>query len=163
MSERVIVDGSLNALLAAGSIAQDDDEPSYFRPTSQNFDTPVFGLGLDTKHQHFDDFPPDHDFVDLQAQLCPSCVLGYGIKSRSLFTISITRITAVDWVDSVIESLVVESRTKRLLLGLVDQHRRNKEHSLTDIIPSKGKVMKLLHLRNHSAGFFFFLTNLFRD
>jgi hypothetical protein len=47
----------------------------------------------------------------------------------------------VTWAEDAVDSLVLEDGTKKLLVGLVQQHRSsNNKSSVSDMIPQKGKV-----------------------
>ena len=109
------------------------------------YERSVVGTGLDPEHASFDDFPPAESFSDLHAQLCPSSVIGFAIKSREWFRISISRIKDVDWATDALEHLVLERRTKDMLVALVEQHRNNRDKVISDVIKSKGKVRHRIH------------------
>lgn len=104
------------------------------------YESAVVGAGLDQDHAELDDFPRDKVFSDLQAQLCPSWVYCYSIKTKTFYQVSVSRIKDVEWETDVLKSLVIEEKRKKMLVGLVQQHRKNKSEMLSDITPSKGKV-----------------------
>jgi hypothetical protein len=117
------------------------------RPESSRtiYEDVTTSIGLTSEYQHFDNFPKDEDFNDLQAQLCPSTTICYAVKSRMWYVIAISRTEEVEWQgDDTLEQLVLEESTKKMLTSLVRQHQANKERILSDIIPSKGKVWYLL-------------------
>lgn len=103
-------------------------------------EVPIVPSALNDSYSRFDDFNPENEFGALQAQLCPATVWCYAIRSRSWFSISIAGLRAVDWVTEAFEHLVLEDWKKKMVHGLVQQHRKYKDQTLADVIPSKGKV-----------------------
>ncbi|KAK4224660.1 putative atpase aaa+ type core [Podospora fimiseda] len=103
------------------------------------YEWPVHGAGMDEDFAEFDDFPRDRPFTDRQAQLCPSSVLCYAIKSRAWYEVSLSKLKDVEWDKSGLGSLVIDPDTKKMLAGLVEQHRKNRVRGLSDIVQSKGK------------------------
>ncbi|KAH0545284.1 hypothetical protein FGG08_000583 [Glutinoglossum americanum] len=139
LGERIIIDGSINKALIStvgGAEVKQSARVSYEDLTTN--------LGLDSDHQHFDNFPKDEDFSKLQAQLCPATALCYTVKSRTWYEIGISRTEEVKWRDDAVKLLVLEDMTKKMLIGLVKQHQVNKEKVLSDIIPSKGKGLVIV-------------------
>lgn len=106
----------------------------------QDREFPMFSDGLTAEHVSFDNFSAGGEFTSLQAQLCPSSVSGCSLKSRKWYNICVSRIESVDWAKQAWDHLVLEQKTKSMLLGLVQRHRKNKDEILSDVIPSKGKV-----------------------
>jgi len=104
------------------------------------YESPVGSGGINDEHTLFDDFHPHQKFSSLQAQLCPSSVYCYAMKTHKWFTISVSKVEEVEWVKESLDHLVLEDSIKSMLLGLVQQHRKNKDQVLSDVIPSKGKV-----------------------
>ncbi len=141
-------------------------EPSYKKSESGmmggtnqyrkiEYEWSVYGAGLDKAHEHFDDFPKDQEFCDLQAQLCPSSVVCYALRTCSWFEIPVSKTKSVEWATDGLEKLVMEDHTKRLLVGLVEQHRSNRDKGFSDIVENKGKVRNPSTREGyHGANFF---------
>lgn len=104
------------------------------------YERSVFGAGLDLEHSDFDNFPRDGKFSKLQAELCPASVTCYALKTEHWFDIIISRIKDVEWATDTLNQLVLEDRIKNKLVHLVQLHRRNRDHVVSDIVISKGKV-----------------------
>ena len=102
---------------------------------------PVVSDGVSDEYTNFDNFDPGEEFSPLQAQLCPSAVSCYSLKSRKWFNICVSKIKETQWAKEALDHLVVDESTKAMLLGLVQRHRKNKDEVLSDVIPSKGKVI----------------------
>ncbi|KAF2459865.1 P-loop containing nucleoside triphosphate hydrolase protein [Lineolata rhizophorae] len=109
-------------------------------------DLSVIGSGTIDGHEQYDNFTPDHDFDALQARLCPTTVSCYGMTSRRWYVITVESISEAKWANEAIEHLVLDESTKKIVLGLVQQHQKNKDRVLSDVIPSKGKgLVFVLH------------------
>ena len=104
-------------------------------------EVPVVGDGVSDEYTNFDNFDPREDFSPLQAQLCPSAVSCYSLKSRKWFNICVSKIKEIRWAKEALDHLVLDESTKAMLLGLVQRHRKIKDEVLSDVIPSKGKVI----------------------
>jgi hypothetical protein len=107
----------------------------------QDRELPMVSDGLNPEYIHFDNFSPREEFTSLQAQLCPSSVSCCALKSRKWYNISVSKIGEVNWAKEALDHLVLDQKTKSMLLGLVQRHRKNKDEILSDVIPSKGKVI----------------------
>ncbi|KAK3985455.1 putative atpase aaa+ type core [Cladorrhinum sp. PSN332] len=121
---------------------------------SQNieYEWNVHGAGLYSALANFSDFPRDGVFTELQAQLCPSHVLCYGIDSRSWYDVSVSKLKVVEWQTEGLKNLVVDPDTKDMLTGLVQQHRKNRLRGLNDIVRSKGKGLIVVLYGNPGVG-----------
>ena len=107
----------------------------------QDREVPVVSDGVSDEYKNFDNFNPQEGFSPLQAQLCPSAVSCYSLKSRKWFNICVSKIEEIQWAKEALDHLVLDKSTKTMLLGLVQRHRKNKDEVLSDVIPSKGKVI----------------------
>jgi len=107
----------------------------------QDREVPVVSDGVSDEYTNFDNFDPREEFSPLQARLCPSALSCYSLKSRKWFNICVSKIKEVQWAKEALDHLVLDDSTKMMLLGLVQRHRKNKDEVLSDVIPSKGKVI----------------------
>ncbi|KAK0643994.1 P-loop containing nucleoside triphosphate hydrolase protein [Cercophora newfieldiana] len=152
LCERVLVDGSASSSLV-GTSRRVSDHPSAMSglmggTTYQRieYEYPVYGAGLSSMYDDFDDFDPKNEFSDLQAELCPATVVGYALQRRCWYEIQCSKVAEVDWAPNTMENLVIDEKTKRTLVCLVDQHKKNRGRGLSDIIKSKGKgLIVVLH------------------
>jgi hypothetical protein len=98
---------------------------------------------LDEKYAHYDRYPADKEFDELQARLCPAEAYACAIRTMKWYKITINNLKPVDWMRDAIQSLVIEDRTKYLLRGLVEQHKKTRDGDelLSDFIPNKGQVI----------------------
>ncbi|KKY29195.1 putative atpase aaa+ type core [Phaeomoniella chlamydospora] len=153
LSERVVVDGTTTGItfmeergsrvvrypfLTSGLVSG----TSQLRYMER--ENPIAPAGTNDEFTHFDDFDPENDFSSIQAQLCPGTVYCYAIKSRSWYDIAVSHISEVDWNKEALEHLVLSPDKKEMLLGLVQQHQKNKDKIVSDVIPSKGKGLVLV-------------------
>lgn len=107
----------------------------------QDREVAVVSDGVSDEYTNFDNFDPRGDFTTLQAQLCPSAVSCYSLKSRKWFNICVSDIKEIHWAKEALDHLVLDKSSKAMLLGLVQRHRKIKDEVLSDVIPSKGKVI----------------------
>jgi len=120
-------------------------------PIQVDIESPDYGMGMAppppppprprrNEYTQFDDpDDPDH-FSTLHAQLTPSEVQCYALKSRAWFDISISKIEDIQWAKEALDQLVLKTSIKSMLLGLVQRHKKDQNQVLSDLIPSKGKV-----------------------
>ncbi|KAK4169797.1 P-loop containing nucleoside triphosphate hydrolase protein [Cladorrhinum sp. PSN259] len=66
-------------------------------------------------------------------------VVCYGLKSSKWYQLPVSKLTPVQWVTESLKNLVIDPDTKDMLVGLVQQHRKNLDGGLGDIIESKVK------------------------
>jgi len=116
------------------------------------YEYPVYGAGLSSAYDDFDDFPRHREFTDLQAELCPASVVCYALQKRAWFDVQCSRISEVEWASGTMESLVINEDTKRTLVCLVEQHKKNKDKGLSDIIKFKGKGLIIVLHGNPGVG-----------
>jgi hypothetical protein len=96
--------------------------------------------GFDEAFASYDRHPPSKDFDTLQAQLCPSDLFCCSIRTMKWYRVTISNLRPIEWRREAIDSLVVDGKTKRLLRGLVEEHKksRSQDEILSDFIPDKG-------------------------
>ncbi|KAK5656929.1 hypothetical protein OQA88_3451 [Cercophora sp. LCS_1] len=161
LRERMLVDGSASSDIMGIQRRRDDNmQPAgIFGPMGGGnnyqrveYEYPVYGAGINSTHDSFDDFDPKNEFSDLQAELCPATVVGYAMQKRSWYEIQCSKISEVDWAPGTMKSLVINEDTKRTLVCLVDQHKKNRDRGLSDIIKFKGKGLVVVLHGNPGVG-----------
>ncbi|KAI9667782.1 MAG: hypothetical protein M1821_000601 [Bathelium mastoideum] len=100
---------------------------------------PVMTVGFSDEYSDFDDFDPKKDFNDLQAQICPPTLRCYGLKSCKMFEADVARLADVKWDTGSLNHLELDMNTKGLLRSVVEQHKKNSDHSVRDVIQGKEK------------------------
>ncbi|KAK0616618.1 P-loop containing nucleoside triphosphate hydrolase protein [Immersiella caudata] len=157
LNERVIVDGWASVTMMTQRRSKSEAHAMSGLMGGTNYQTieyeyPVYGAGLSSTHDDFDDFTPDQEFSDLQAELCPATVACYALQKRDWFEIQCSKISEVEWGTGALESLVINEDTKRTLVCLVDQHKKNRDKGLSDIIKFKGKGLIVVMHGNPGVG-----------
>lgn len=137
---RVIVDQDEGEALNPSTRYLSDPEDSAKRPQ------PMKGTSKDERYAAWDRFAADSPLEVLQAQLCPSHVFCFSLETLDWYTVLINNLTPAEWTNTAFDHLVLEESTKKMLKGLVEQHKRNKENVLSDVIENKGKgLIVVLH------------------
>jgi len=158
LSERIVVDGAASLSMMGfysrnGPSRQQVEQQVVVSglmggTNSQRveYEFPVYGAGLTSTYDEFDDFPRGKEFSDLQAELCPATVACYALQRRSWYDVLCSKISEVEWATDTMENLVIDETTKRTLICLVEQHKKNQDKGLSDIIQFKGKgLIVVLH------------------
>ncbi|KIM98563.1 hypothetical protein OIDMADRAFT_31347 [Oidiodendron maius Zn] len=153
MQERVIVDNDGPSRGNILDIFSEEDEVPFsgmLKPLMESFfgARTVEGTKFDGIFSNFDNFPPERNFEALQAQLCPSTTNVYFLASKMWSRVAVSNIKKVKWNKRAFDHLVLEDDTKKLLKGLVEVHKENKNHGriIHDVIPTKGQgLIILLH------------------
>ncbi|KAI9675245.1 MAG: hypothetical protein M1822_008982 [Bathelium mastoideum] len=101
-------------------------------------------LGFSDEHSYFDDFHPKEDFNDLQAQLCPSTLSCYGLKSGKMFKADVARLADVEWQKDSLNHLELDKAKKATVCSLVERHKKNSDDIVRDVIPGKGKGLVIV-------------------
>ena len=98
--------------------------------------------GTSQKDPNFelDEHSPNQSFTPIQAQLCPPTLCCFSLNDEKWYTIIVDNVISPEWNKDAFESLVLERSLKTMLRGLVDQHKKNKEKVMSDIIEKKGKA-----------------------
>ena len=153
MQERVIVDNDGPSRVNIWDLFSEDGEvplSGMLRPLMESiFEArTVEGTKFDGIFSNFDNFPPEKNFEALQAQLCPSTINVYFLTSKMWSRVAVSNIKKVKWNKKAFEHLVLEDDKKKLLRGLVEVHKENKNHGriIRDVIPTKGQVRSLFNV-----------------
>ncbi|KAL9088218.1 MAG: hypothetical protein Q9165_006345, partial [Trypethelium subeluteriae] len=114
------------------------------RSRAKTAEPPIMPVGFSDEYSNFDDFDPRADFNDIQAQLCPSTVRCYGLKSSKIFRAEVTRLAGVKWETDSINHLELDKAKKATVCSLVGRHKKNSDHIIRDVIPGKGKGLVIV-------------------
>lgn len=85
-----------------------------------------------------EDSPPDGDFV----YLFPTKIRGYNLKTKKWLELQVDRMQQVVWNTRAFDSLVINSKTKRLIQALISNQIETDKS--TDLISGKGNGLILL-------------------
>lgn len=149
LSERVIVDhdGYEKFSIDEFDIAGPDEDGGVLSMMNPMFEAifgneTVEGTMFDGICSNYDSCPPEREFEELQAQICPSTVYVYSLSARKWFRVAVSYLKKVNWNKTAFKQLVLEDQTKQLLKGLVGVHKENRNQGriMRDIIPTKGQV-----------------------
>ena len=98
------------------------------------------GSGYDNSYIDFDEYSKDEKFSTLQAQVATPTVVCFSIDRELWFSIDVQSLSPVEWRKTAFDHLVLDKSSKDLLKGLVEQHKKNEEKLMGDVIESKGMV-----------------------
>lgn len=102
------------------------------------------GKATDVSHGVQDEHEPSEEFSALQARLCPSIVECCVPRTFNWFSVTVDNLKPITYEKEAIDALVIPQDTKQMLLGLVEEHRRNESQgAITDFISNKGEVSAL--------------------
>ena len=104
------------------------------------------GVGKDDRYLDWDDFDRNERFHALQAQLCPSVVKCFSLTTLEWYSVLVDNLQEIEWKTEAFNHLVLEEASKKMLKGLVEQHKKNKSNVMLDVIEGKGTgLVVVLH------------------
>ena len=104
------------------------------------------GYGNDIAHVIWDDHPYNTPLCPLQAQLCPPKITAFSLETGKWYFVHVKNLSEIDWNQDAFNQLVLDERDKKTLKGLVEQHKKDKSHVLSDFIHNKGMgLVVVLH------------------
>ena len=104
------------------------------------------GYGTDIEHVDWDDHPLNTPLCPLQAQLCPPKITAFSLETGKWYFVHVEHLSEINWNQAAFNHLVLDERDKRNLKGLVEQHKKGKDHVLSDFIHNKGMgLVVVLH------------------
>ncbi|ETS86639.1 hypothetical protein PFICI_00467 [Pestalotiopsis fici W106-1] len=103
-------------------------------------ESPILVGGFDETYAKYDKCSPEDEFDALQAQLCPSQLYCCAIRTTKWYVATIASLKPIQWKREAIDNLVVNPNTKKVLRGLVEEHKKNRSQDeiISDFIPDKG-------------------------
>lgn len=91
------------------------------------------------------ELPPSEEFSALQARLCPATVQCCVPRTFNWYSVTVDNLKPITYEKEAMKALVIPQDTKKMLLGLIEEHRRNESQgAITDFISNKGEVGTLL-------------------
>lgn len=92
-----------------------------------------------------DEQPPSEDFSALQARICPSTVQCCVPRTFTWYSVTVDNLKPITYEKEAMDALVIPGETKQMLIGLIEEHRRNESQgAITDFISNKGEVNTLI-------------------
>lgn len=83
--------------------------------------------------------------TDVQAMLCPAVIGCHDLRSKKKYTVSVDNLKPVEWNKDAMDHLVLDTRKKEMLKGLVSYHSsRNRGNEQADLIAGKGQSLVIL-------------------
>lgn len=97
------------------------------------------------KEYQWDNLPATTNLTDEQARLCSPIIGCYGVTTKELYAVSVEKLEPVDWNVNAMKHLVLETKKKEMLQGLVSQHyHRDRSKHGGDLIAGKGEGLVIL-------------------
>jgi hypothetical protein len=85
-----------------------------------------------------------HVFTEEELLIASPVVLGFAFSEKLWLEFSLSGIDEIKWNDEAFSSLVLPSRIKQNLKGLVSSHRFNAAKTIDDVIQGKGKGLNVV-------------------
>lgn len=83
--------------------------------------------------------------TDEQAMLCPAVIGCHDLRSKKTYIVSVDNLQQVQWNKDAMDHLVLDTRKKEMLKGLVHHHSsRNRGNERADLIAGKGQSLVIL-------------------
>ncbi|KAL7920174.1 P-loop containing nucleoside triphosphate hydrolase protein [Trichoderma austrokoningii] len=93
----------------------------------------------------WDSLPATTKLSDEQAMLCPAVIGCHDLRSRQTYTVSVDNLQPVEWNKDAMDHLVLDTRKKDMLKGLVRHHSsRSRRNEKADLIAGKGQSLIIL-------------------
>lgn len=93
----------------------------------------------------WDELPTTTALTDEQAMLCPAVIGCHDLRSKKRYTVSIDNLQPVKWDEDAMDHLVLDTKKKDMLKGLVRYHsNRNRRNERGDLIAGKGQSLVIL-------------------
>lgn len=93
----------------------------------------------------WDKLPVSAKLTDEQAMLCPAVIGCHDLRSKKKYTVSVDNLKPVEWNKDAMDHLVLDTRKKDMLKGLVSYHsNRNRGNEQADLIAGKGQSLVIL-------------------
>lgn len=104
------------------------------------------GDSADKSLDNDDDTPESkrHVFTEEELLIAAPVVLGFAFSEKLWLEFSLAGIDEIAWNDEAFDSLVLPSRIKQNLKGLVSSHRFNAARTIDDVIQGKGKGLNVV-------------------
>lgn len=92
-----------------------------------------------------DEQPPSEEFCALQARICPSTVQCCVPRTFTWYSVTVENLKPITYEKEAMKALVLPGETKQMLIGLIEEHRRNESQgAITDFISNKGEVRTII-------------------
>ncbi|KAK1249653.1 hypothetical protein MKX08_009656 [Trichoderma sp. CBMAI-0020] len=99
----------------------------------------------ETEFQARDRIAASAALSDEQAMLCPAVVGCHDLKSKQTYTVSVDNLQPIEWNKDAMDHLVLDTRKKEMLQGLVRHHSsRSRRSEKGDLIAGKGQSLVIL-------------------
>ena len=70
----------------------------------------------------------------------------FSLEMTQWYTVLLDNLRPLSWNQTAFDHLVLEESTKKMLKGLVEQHKRNQKNVISDVIENKGMgLVVVLH------------------
>jgi hypothetical protein len=84
------------------------------------------------------------NLTDEQAMLCPAVIGCFDLRSKHMYTVSVDNLQPVEWNKDAMDHLVLETKKKEMLKGLVNYHSDTNRRKDRDLIAGKGQSLVIL-------------------
>lgn len=93
----------------------------------------------------WESLPATTKLTDEQAMLCPAVIECHDLRSKKRYMVSVDNLQPVEWNKDAMDHLVLDTRKKDMLKGLVSYHSsRNRRSERADLIVGKGESLVIL-------------------
>jgi hypothetical protein len=138
MNGRIVIHGKSKGLALVDALLKVDIKHEYNINQYNEVD--------ESREQYqWDKLPAATTLTDEQAMLCPPVIGCYDLRRKELYTISVDNLQPVKWNEDAMDHLVLDSKKKDMLKGLVRYHSsRDGRNGRGDLIEGKGQSLVIL-------------------